>query len=487
MLTGEASSGRRTDLALGAAFALVAVAAFLPLAAGAFFLFDDYAVVGVTSTTSLRVLAGTNYGFFRPAALALFRGEALAFGWAAPWAWAAVSAVLHLGNAFLAAAVYRRAGLAPGAAAAGAALFAASPWSSEALFWTSAQPDLLAVSGFLLACVAGLAAMNGSSSSAASAFAFSALAALAAAVAVFSKEMAVTLPLLFLILAASSAPAGPRRLFRAALPLAGMAAVVALYLVVRARVVPGLAGPYGAFTEIARPDTILPSLLGHLRELVLPPVFPATPSATASRALLAALFAIAIVRAFVADRRRAVLLLAGLVISFAPVIWNVPPSASTAGGRLRYLPGFFFCAVLGLGAAGETANATGRSRIWTRAAAPAAFVFALLALASQRRLWTRAASIARHAIGEVAALAPISGPLHVANLPFAFDEGPYILKSYAFRHFLSARLVGKVRSTAVTYAERDGGLVAVREEPDPFSDYVSDPGERTLVLRPPAP
>lgn len=487
MLTSEAPPERRMKLALGAALALVALVAFLPLAASAFFLFDDYAVVGVTSMTPLRTLVRTNYGFFRPAALALFRGEALAFGWAAPWAWAAVSAALHLGNAFLAAALYRRVGLTRAAAAAGAALFAASPWSSEALFWTSAQPDLLAVSGFVLACVAGFAAMNSSPSRAASLFALSALAAVAAAVSVFSKEMAVTLPLLFLALAAASVPAGWRRLHRAAMPLATMVAVVAVYLAVRARVVPGLAGPYGRFTEIARPDTILPSLLGHFRELVLPPVFPASPGATAARVLLAALFAIAIARAVLVDRRRALLLLAGLAISFAPVIWNVPPAASTAGGRLRYLPGIFFCAVLGLGAAGEAANAPSRSRIWVRASAPAAFLLALTALASQRRLWTRAASLARQAVAEVAALTPISGPLHVANLPFALDEGPYILKSYAFRFFLGERLVGKVRSTAVTYAERNGALVPVKKVSDPFSDYTSDPAERTLVLDPPAP
>lgn len=486
MVTSEAAHERRMKLALGAVLAVVAVAAFQPLAAGAFFLFDDFAVVGVTSTTPFLTLVRTNYGFFRPAALALFRGEALAFGWAAPWAWVAVSAALHLGNAFFAAAVYRRAGLTPGAAAAGAALFAVSPWSSEALFWTSAQPDLLAVSGFLLACLAGCAAMNGSAPRVARVVAFSALAAAAAAFSVFSKEMAVTLPLLFLVLAAASLPFG-RRLLWAAVPLAGMVAVVAVYLAARARVVPGLAGPYGVYTEIVHPGTILSSLLGHLRELVLPPVFPSSPGATAARALLTALFAVAILRAVVVDRRRAFFLLAALAISFAPVIWNVPPSASTAGGRLRYLPGIFFCAVLGLGMAREAANAPARSRISLRAAAPAAFLLALLSLASQRRLWTRAASLARQAVREVAALTPISAPLHVANLPFALDEGPYILKSYAFRYFLGDRAVGKVRSTAVTYAERNGKLVEVKTVRDPFSDYASDPAEKTLVLKPPAP
>lgn len=486
MITSEAFPERRLKLALGAALALVALGAFLPLASGAFFLFDDYAVVSLTSTTPLRTLLWANYGFFRPAAAAFFRGEALAFGWAAPWAWVAVSAALHLINAFLVAALCRCAGLSRAAAGAGAALFAVSPWASEALFWTSAQPDLLAVGGFLLSCLAGLAAMNGFPSRA-RVFAFSAVAALAAAVSVFSKEMAVTLPLLFLALAAASPSDGLRRLYRAALPLAGMAVVVGAYFTVRARVVPGLAGPYGRFAEIVRPETILPSLLGHVRELVLPPVFPATPPATVMRVLLAALFAIAIVRAVVVDRRRALLFLTGLAISFAPVIWNVPPSASTAGGRLRYLPGIFFCAVLGLGLAGETANAPTRSRSWLRAAAPSAFVLALLALASQRRLWTRAASLARQAVREVAALAPVSKPLHIANLPFALEEGPYILKSYAFRYFLGERLVGKVRSTAVTYAERNGALVPVRTEPDPFSDYVSDPTEEALMLRPPPP
>jgi hypothetical protein len=112
----------------------------------------------------------------------------------------------------------------------------------------------------------------------------------------------------------------------------------------------------------------------------------------------------------------------------------------------------------------------------------AAFALGLIALASQQRLWARASSLARQTVEQVGALAPLERPLFITNLPFALAEGPYVLKSYAFRHYYGERLGAKVRSTAVTYAVRGDGLIAVREEPDPFSEYSADPAERRLAL-----
>ena len=475
----QAHGGRPAAISLAGALLLVALLVLLPQARSAFFLFDDYAIVGITSTTPLAVLVRTSYGFFRPAALALFRAEALLFGWTAPWGWDAVSAALHLAGALLAATLFRRSGISSRGAAAGAALFAASPWAGEALFWHGAQFDLIAFVTFAAAALLGLAALR---AEAGRATVLGSLAILAAALSVLSKEMTVTLPLLFFVFAALSAGSG-RRVRRTALIALALAGVVGAYLAIRSRLLPGLTGPYGRFGDIVRPDVIGASLLGHLREILLPPVFAGRIASNSIRALLALLWGVSLLRAIRNDRRRALLFASALVVSLAPVVWNVPEAGSTAGGRLRYLPGLFACGLFGLGwsRTGDEPEVPWARRLGVLAPA-AAFALGLIALASQQRLWARASSLARQAVEQVGALAPLERPLFITNLPFALAEGPYVLKSYAFRHYYGERLGAKVRSTAVTYAVREDGLIAVREEPDPFSEYSADPSERRLAL-----
>lgn len=421
------------------------------------------------------------YGFFRPLGLALFRGEALLFGWDAPWGWALVSGALHLLNALLLAELLRRLGAGTVGAAAGAALFAVSPWASEALFWTSAQPDLLAVAALLTAVLAGLAGEDARGRRRAGLLG---IAFLAGALALLSKEMAITLPVLYLLVALAASPAGARdALRRAAAPTTGFAALSLGYLALRGVVLPDLTGPYGRFTDLVRAGTLLPSVAGQLGAIVLPPFFAGDAfreAGAAGQAIFAALLATAVFLAF-RDRRRAALLLAlALVVSFAPVIWSVPPPGSTAGGRVRYLPGLFACALFALGvsrSATETRRARGRETL-----AVAAILLGLISLATQRRLWGVAASLSRQSIAQVRALAPLTEPIFVTNLPFALAEGPYVLKSYAFRYALGADAVQGVRANAVTYEIRGDALVAVHTEPDPFSDSLSAPPPDTSAL-----
>jgi hypothetical protein len=474
--------------ALSGGLLLATLAVFGPWPASAYFLFDDFAVVDAASTRSLTTLLQGAYGHFRPAGLVLFHVEALAFGWNAPVGWALVSVGLHFLNVALVAALLLRLGSGPVGAMGGSALFAASPWASEAIFWVSAQPDLLAVAGLLGATLAGLAAGEARGGRRAGLLV---LALLAAGLALFSKEMAVTLPVLFVLVALAASPGGTRdTLRRAAAPATGMAALTLAYLALRARLLPGLEGPYGRFAEIVRVETLIPNAFGHLREILLPPVFVEAslrPAALAARVIFAALFAAAVFLALRAQRRRTLLLALALVVSLAPVIWSVAPHGSTAGGRMRYLPGIFACALFALGAGDAKAPARyGKGRA---AFAAVTFLLGLISVSTQRRLWSAAATLARQSVAQVAALAPLKEPLFVTNLPFAFAEGPYILKSYAFRCALGTSAVAGVRANAVTYSIRSGALVAVRTEPDPFSDPAPAVPERSLTLRlePPSP
>src|SRR5262245_13901636 len=109
-----------------------------------FFLFDDFALVGQASIFPLRELSTVaHFGFYRPVVFVLAKAEFWAFSWRHPAGYLAVSLTIHALSAALVFGISRRFGLATLSAAAGAVLFAASPWATEATFWVSGRFDIL--------------------------------------------------------------------------------------------------------------------------------------------------------------------------------------------------------------------------------------------------------------------------------------------------------------------------------------------------------
>jgi hypothetical protein len=209
-----------------------------------FFLFDDYALVHLASTTP----AGTIWtspliGFYRPAAFLFLGWETARFSWGAPGGYAAVSMAVHLANAVPLA--YVIGFVLPrqrGAAALWLSFFLLSPWAGETYFWASGQFDLLgtffASSALALGLWASVAERHRTF------IVRVALVLLLAAAAVLCKEAYVALPAAFLGLSTCRIREEPGMVRTRVLVVTGaMVLSVGGYLIARVSFSPRWAGP----------------------------------------------------------------------------------------------------------------------------------------------------------------------------------------------------------------------------------------------------
>lgn len=188
-----------------------------------YFLADDFGLVQAWGRHEVRFWSEELFGYYRPLAAVTFRLDYGLWG-ADPAGYYATALLLHLACALLVWRLALRVPSSPRAALWAALLFLFLPGHGFAVLWLSARADLLCTLFCLLALL--------------------------------SKEMAASLPLLVLGWAAATAP-GPwrSRAARAALSAAPYAAVLAAYLAVRHT----LFGHLPASTVHSRPD--LPNLL----------------------------------------------------------------------------------------------------------------------------------------------------------------------------------------------------------------------------------
>jgi hypothetical protein len=456
-------------LSLAALLTLGAV--FVPYIRHSFFLFDDFAIVGLAPTLSARQLLTTGEGnFFRPFALWLLGLESRAFGWNHPMGFAVVSFGLHVTNAVLVGAILRALRFRKVSAAAGAVLFLASPWAGEALFWTSTQFDRLCTLGFLLAAWCGLRAAGSAGRKRA---ALLTLSGVAAALSLLSKEMSATMPVLLLVLVCLGEEPVPKAI-RGALPLFGiLTGLLVAYLVVRGRVLPALAGPQGQALEILRLTHPWSNFLSAVRTTVLPPHGSVLGRAVPELAL-AIFWGASLVFGTRREPRRVLLAAFGFVVSLAPAYFVSFGQGTTTGSRFLYLPGVF--AVLLLVCAWRDAPDL------LQAVAAVTFVLLVLpGLVWQRRLWDTASDLSRGALAAFATHLPGDRAFHVADLPSTLEEGPYILKGYAFRFYFGKRLEVPVEAEAVTVGVRDGRLVALKTAPDEYGDRIPSGVPRQVI------
>jgi hypothetical protein len=407
--------------------ALVAGALGVANVRGYFFLFDDYALVAFAREAPFaRVVADASVlGFLRPCTLALLRAQAALFGWQAPAGYAAFSLLLHGANAWLLARVV--AGLfprSPAIAPVAAATFLLSPWAAEAVFWVSAQADLLGTF-FALGSLATALAASAPGTSGRGAGARLAGAAALAAAATFSKEAFVTLPAAFVAVAAcrrfGGAPGAPRRELAVTAALAGS---VALYAAARSSVLPGPSGAYGHWLDLVRVGS--PAHLVH--RLVVPP---SAPLAAGPRDLVRAaviLAAGAVVATAARARLRAtVALLCAVAVALLPVLPFDLSTRSASGGRLLYWPGAFLAAVYALGLAGSGGGPRIPASRTPRIAHAAGLILGTYLLASlghQSGLWRTAAGVARTCVAQVSPARAESRDVYIPNLPAELAKAP---------------------------------------------------------------
>lgn len=430
-----------------------------PIAVDYFFLFDDYRLFGQAATMSpLELLTRPHFGYFRPLVHAVAGLEMAAFGWSEPTAFAAVSMGLHLVAAGLVGRLAIRLGVDAAGATAAAVIFLVSPWTLETLGWASCRFDLWCAVLALLSMDRTLAAWNRG--------ARPTLGWLLLLGALAAKETAATVPLALCITAVAFAAQRPDgALLRY---LRGSAVVIVGWLILRALVVgqggppDPLAGHRGNVLALLASPSSAANLVGHISSLFWPPMPESTGARTAVLAAGACLGA-GLASHLIGRTRAALLLLGAAGIVVLPSLWLDRSAGLTTGGRLAYLPTVWIALVA---ASGWTA--LGR-RISSRRGAGVAMSIAsvwvagaLLSGAHQAAMWRQSSATARAAVEAFEPWLDTRTPVHIANLPFFFAEGPFCLKAYTFERFYGADRVPPLTVTRriLEYRPEGPGLVA---------------------------
>lgn len=451
-------------------------------AAGYFFVIDDYALVGEALTSSIsRIFAEPLFGFYRPVAFLFVKAETLLYSWTSPSAFAAVSATLHGINAALVGVLTRRITHDRAAAWLAGAFFFASPWAAEAFLWASGRFDLLATLGALSTIIV---AMWGAERPDRLRVAIPAV-ALLGSLATASKESAIVVPALLLMLAAFlKQPSDVRR----RLVFASLSAAIGngAYLALRQRLLPGLGGAYGHFGDLVSAMTLMNASTTHGLAFVVWPL----PASDTGNGIVATVIAVPLicgaVPAMLWKSRGQWLLLTACVIlgliTLGPVVW-APPS-----GRFLYLPGVWFAIGIGvvLGQWLRTPPGESSAIAVGRWAAPL-FVaaYAIISLHAQIGWWGKASTLARNGMQSFARALDQGLPgVHVTNLPFRCVEGPVILTSYAFQHFYRGHTIPAIRATAHLVRCESHGAEQLSTFPDPLLPPADPlPGEIDLELQ----
>jgi len=453
---------------------IAAAAAAMVLAghvASYFFLFDDFALNGQASRWPLRDLVATPlFGFYRPALFLLMRGEHGLFGWHTPQGYSAVLVGFHTLNAVLVGRLARRIS-GDVAARFAAALFLLSPWSAEAVFWVSGGFDVLACSGTLVALLGGLAFCKADRSRVSDAVSLT-MCGIGTVVALFAKESAVALSGLFVLVAAAQ----PRhiRWRRAGAIALLMLAATGAYLVVRRTVLSSLGGGvYGDWFALMTQADPLANLRSQLRAMLVWP----TPHDGRMRAvglmaltgpLASASVALFLGAALVFRRWSAGWLASAALLALLPVLWLGLQAGTSGGGRVLYLPGLLLSLLAGVGVEAVIGARSAGLR-WTGAGAAAVvFVTAIASVHAQAAIWAQAGRLSRATIEAFRPYVGTQQAIHIENLPFWFEEGAYVIKSYAFGYYYSPAVVPPVSATALT-------LVFVESRPS-VTTRQSEPG-----------
>jgi tetratricopeptide (TPR) repeat protein len=405
-------------LGIAIVVALAAGLVFLPALGGQFLAWDDNTTL--TGNPAYRGLGPGHLGWMATTTL---MGHYMPLTWLSfaltyalsgmnPWGYHLVSLLLHavnaglvtwlawrlIGAALAPAATGPRATLAVGAAVAGLA-FGVHPLRAEAVAWATDRGDVLCGTFYLAALLAYVRAVDGGDRLRWRPW--GALALLAMAAAVLSKEIAVTLPAVLLILDAYPLrrPTSWAARVREKLPFLALALVGAA-VAVAARAAGArfsTAEQYGVGSRVAMAAyslwyfvaaSIWPSGLAPYHE---PPV---RVDLLAPRFLLPAIAVLAITAAVVALRRRWPAGLASwtaYVAVLLPVSGLVHSGSHLVAERYSYLPGIALAVLLG-GAAAAAVRA-GRVAPVRRAGVAALLLVLALALADWAAVaWRHGAS-----------------------------------------------------------------------------------------------
>jgi hypothetical protein len=501
-----------------------------------FFLYDDFGLFFVADTTPLaKILTTPLIGFYRPLPFVLLKAEMGVFGWNAPAALAACLLAVHAANATLLALLTRdllrpQSGerkqtvereqtaeppsISGGSEATGGkpallafALFLISPWATEGFLWASGVFDVVATFGVLLAVLGARRATTAGVG----------MAAIGAAIAVFSKESGVMVPALVLIAMVIDRPIGRLKTPTALMTIGATLLPLAAYVLTRSSVIGLTKGAYGDFTSLWSP-TQAPNVLTYLRAVVWVPMRPPWPPyATLHEGLLRQAFVFLVLPLALwqlARQRHHTRVLAGCLIAAClatvPVMWFGLGPDTTVGGRFAYSPAVWLVVPLAIGVASlcdwltcdwlsARVMSARTTAPWRQAlaAVPCVLAFAYFgaSFVYQLDMWTLASRVSQSVMAQVERYRGRSGiALEIQNMPSVSQEGPYILKGYAFHCYRHGHAppMPPVKAQMQTIKLAWQGQPVSSPSVDPFSDYLYDPPDGLtaesirLTLAPPA-
>jgi protein O-mannosyl-transferase len=396
------TAGRRLSLALGAALALLTLAAWLPALGNGFVNLDDpyyvtaqpHVLPGITRAGLAWAATAKVASNWHPLTMLSHMLDCQLFG-LDPAGHHATSLLLHLANVLLLFEVLRRMTGAAGRSAAVAALFAVHPTHVESVAWVAERKDVLSALFWILAMGAWARYARRPSSGR------YLLVALLMILGLMAKPMVVTLPFALLLLDVwplGRLHLGWKRLAIEKLPLLALSAASSL---ITLRYQQTSLAPLDVVPWSLRAANALVSYVAYLGKLFLPrdlavfyPIPLAIPGWRAAGAalLLVALTALAVWRA-----RREPWLLTGwlwFLGTLVPVIGLVQVGRQAMADRYTYIPsiGLFLAVVWSVA---ELARAR-------RAVLATAAVVVILALAAITRVqvgyWSDSATLFRHAL-----------------------------------------------------------------------------------------
>ena len=115
------------------------------------------------------------------------------------------------------------------------------------------------------------------------------------------------------------------------------------------------------------------------------------------------------------------------------------------------------------------------------AASAAILAAGLLSLHGQAAIWAQACRLARTSVQAFQPFVGQTEPIHIDNLPFWFQEGPYVMKSYGFAYYYFPAAVPPTTGTALSLVSRDGRITVTTRGPEPGAG-TPPPGARPVAL-----
>jgi len=447
---------------------------YIPHIKDYFFLFDDYVSVYAPLSNSIKTIFTTsNYtGNYRPLVAFLMKIETNIWHFDNPHGYILVSIMLHVLNSILLIYLVKELKFKNNEGLLAASIFLVSPWSSETYFWLSCRFDITATLFIMLTLLYSLRAL-----SKIRIYDYFIIFILSF-FAYISKEIAVTLPFIFIILGIRVK--GIRGLKNSSILKIFTFQVLSLLVcfVLRNKYVGIFMGGYGNYFDIVNISNFIFYPVLSLNNYILEPF---APNYYVPHLLFLFSLFLIIYHALFKNFTTTLFFMTMYFVAILTTLYTVP------NGRLIYFPSIFICIILAVGMVNWFNKIL--EDISGKKAYCIIIIFCIIIFSYmynyinyQRKIWSEASLLAKESIIQVSEYIKDSKKLYISNMPIRFVEGPYILKSNAFRFYYQDPKIS-VRSDGMILKYDKGNIVIAQRQKDTFSQDAADKDERSITLQ----